>query len=163
MQIKIATNSIDKINGIREAFVRFFAIKNDDVEIHHCLAVSGVSEQPFDEETYQGALNRVRNLISSDNADFVVSCEAGIESFLGCFFNVQVVCIFEKKTGKYYFGKSAGWQLPSEDIELIKEINLDTYLRNKGYTCLEDVLGKGYSRTSAVAQATVHALASMTL
>ena len=163
MKVGIATNSIDKINGIKQAFTRFFQIEGIDVEVIHRSVDSGVTEQPFNEETYLGALNRVNNLIDLENADFYVSCEAGIEKFLGRYFNVQVVCIYDKKTQGYSFGKSAGWQIPSDDIEVIKNINLDTYLRNKGFNCLEDVLGQNYSRTNAIAQATEHALASKAL
>ena len=59
MRVEIATNSIDKINGIKVAFTRFFNIEESQI-VFHCEKVnSGVSEQPFNEETYQGALNRV--------------------------------------------------------------------------------------------------------
>jgi len=99
MRVEIATNSIDKINGIKVAFTRFFNIEESQI-VFHCEKVnSGVSEQPFNEETYQGALNRVNTLIeNSEEADFYISCEAGIEEFMGQYLNVQVICIFNKKT-----------------------------------------------------------------
>lgn len=79
MRVEIATNSIDKINGIKVAFTRFFNIEESQI-VFHCEKVnSGVSEQPFNEETYQGALNRVNTLIeNSEEADFYISCEAGV-------------------------------------------------------------------------------------
>lgn len=163
MKVAIATDSPEKIKGIKLAFSRFFD-KETEVVVFHRSVESGVSDQPFDEETYLGAKNRVKSLISSEdtNADYYVSCEAGIESCMGIYFNVQVVCIFDKKARKFVFGKSAGWQVPSEDIEVIKEINLDSYLRRKGITKIEELLGPEYSRASAVAQATEFALASLT-
>lgn len=162
MKIAIATNSVDKINGIKIAFSRFFKIEETEIEIVHRSVDSGVNEQPFDEETYQGAINRCENILAED-ADFYVSCEAGIEAFGGIYFNVQVICIFDKRTQSFSFGKSSGWQIPYRDIEKIRKSNLDSYLRAKGFISLEDVLGKGYSRTNAVAEATEHALASKKL
>ena len=161
MKVGIATNFIDKINGIKIAFSRFFKIEMTEIKTFHQSVDSGVPEQPFDGETYEGAVNRVNNIIGSDDADFYVSCEAGIEEIWGKYMNVQVVCIFEKKSQEYFFGKSAGWQVPSKDIVIIKEINLDNYLRGKGITSIEEILGPNYSRANAVAQATEFALATL--
>ena len=164
MKIKIASNSVDKINGIKHAIARFYEIPETELEVSHQQAGSGVPDQPFDEETYLGALNRVNNLIPEENIDFYISCEAGIETFLGKYFNVQVVCIFDTKSQKYFFGKSAGWQIPSEDIEIIKKSNLDSYLRNhQGITNIKQLLGKDSSREELVTQATHMALASQKL
>ena len=163
MKIGIATNSVDKIMGLKVAFVRFLQIEEAELEVVHHSVASEVEEQPFDEDTYRGAMNRVNNLRKLTKADFYVACEAGIESFLGRFFNVQVICIFDVRTQKYHFGKSSGWEIPAEDIDEIRSSDLDRYLRGKGFTCLEDVLGKGYSRANAITQATEHALSSRTL
>lgn len=161
ISIAIATNSVDKINGIKLAFSRYFRVKETEIAIVHRAAKSAVPEQPFNEEIYQGVRNRVDTLIPINTFDYYVSCEAGIEKVLNLYFNVQVVCIYDKKN--YFFGKSAGWQIPSKDIETIRKTNLDKYLRDKGYNCLEDVLGKGFSRQNAVMQATEHALRTMNL
>ena len=77
MKLAIATNSVDKINGIKSAFSRFFNLKDTEVEIFHQAVESGVPEQPFDEKTYLGAQNRVKALISSEDidADYYVSCK----------------------------------------------------------------------------------------
>ncbi len=164
MKVAIATDSPEKIKGIKLAFSRLFNLKESEIVVLHQSVDSGVPEQPFDDETYLGAQNRVKALISSEDtdADYYVSCEAGIESCMGIYFNVQVVCIFDKEARKFVFGKSAGWQVPSEDIEVIKEINLDSYLRRKGISRIEELLGNEHSRASAVAQATEFALASLT-
>ena len=159
MRVEIATNSVDKFNGIKVAFTRFFDIEESEIEFHCQKVDSGVSEQPFNEETYQGALNRVNTLIeNSEEADFYISCEAGIEEFVGQYLNVQVVCIFDQKNQAYFWGKSAGWQIPSNDIETIKKTNLDCYLRNKEITCIEELLGTNYSRAQFISEATELAL-----
>ncbi len=163
MKLKIATNSKEKLKGIIIAFSRFFQIDEDMIEIIHQAVDSKVPEQPFDEETYIGALNRVKALSIENDVDFYISCEAGIEEFMGRFFNVQVVCIYDKNSDEYVFGKSAGWEIPSKDIGTIKNSTLDDYLRNeKGITDITQLLGNT-SRASLVAQATDNALCSRKL
>lgn len=162
MKLKIASNSIDKINGIKMAVSRFFNVNETELEIFHQSVDSGVPEQPFDEETYLGAKNRVKALLNSeDETDLYISCEAGIEEFSGIFFNVQVVCIFDKKTQRYSFGKSTGWMIPTEDIDTIRKTSIDKYLKSRGITCLEDLLG--YSRAEEISRATKCALSSLKL
>ena len=73
---------------------------------------------------------------------------------------MQVVCILETKSKTFYWGKSSGWSIPAEDIEIIRKKNLDIYLREKGITTIEELLGSSNSRSAAVAQATELALAS---
>ena len=163
MRLAIASNSVDTINGIKSAFSRFFKIKEDEITIIHQSTDSEVSEQPFEEAVYEGAQHRVINLMNKVEADFYASCEAGIEGPIGLYFNVQVVCIYNKRNPQFIFGKSAGWMVPSRDIEEIKQTDLDTYLRKKGITCLEDILGEEYSRSDAVMQATSHALSAANL
>ena len=164
MKVAIATESHEKIKGIKKAFSRFFCVKETELEVYFRTTDSGVSLQPFNDETYVGARNRVDNIKESNGeCDFYVGCDAGIECFAGICFNVQVICIFETVTQKYLFGKSFGWQIPTKDFEIIKEKNLDTYLRGKGIQSIEELLGSSYSRNEAVAQATEVALASRKL
>lgn len=160
MKVAIATTSSEKIEGIKRGFSRFF---QEEIDIFFQKTESGVSEQPFDSETYIGARNRVDALKKTlaENYDYYISCEAGIESYAGLYFNVQIVCIF--KNNQYHYGKSAGWQIPSNEIEIIKESNLDSYLRGKGIHCIEELLGSAFSRREAVAQATELALATAKL
>ena len=160
MKIGIATKSPDKIAGIKEAISRFFNLENHEIELY-CQAVeSGVSEQPFDSETYQGALNRATSIQESlPGMDYYISCEAGIENVFGQYFNVQVICLITSN-GKTLWGKSSGWVIPNQDIEKIRKNNLDTYLREKGISRIEDLLGPSCSRSAAVAKATWLALAS---
>lgn len=160
MKIAIATKSPDKITGIKETILRFFNLEEIEVEFFSKSVNSGVSEQPFDSETYQGALNRATCIQEEiPGMDYYISCEAGIENVFGQYYNVQVVCIL-KSNGETLWGKSSGWTIPTEDIEIIRKNNLDNYLRCKEITSLEDLLGPSYSRSAAVADATWMALAS---
>ncbi len=165
IKVAISTISSDKINGVKQAFLEFFNLKESEIEFHSIKIESGVPEQPFDEETYQGAKNRVDNIKKkiTEEMDFYISCEAGIESVFEQYFNVQVVCIFESSSQKYLWGKSAGWPIPPNAIKEVKQSNLDSYLRRIGITSIEELLGAKNSRSSAVEQATVLALASKKL
>ena len=161
MNVAIATNTTQKIAGIKEAMCRFF---DTEIKFVSMSAESGVSNQPFEEEIYIGAFNRIQYIkLKIPNMDFYVSCEAGIEKAFGQYFNVQVVCIYESKTKKFLWGKSSGWMIPSEDIKTIKEKTLDKYLIGKGISTIEELLGTNNSRKAAVAQATELALASKKL
>ncbi len=161
MKVAIATSSQEKIAGVKDAFLRFFQMKESEIEFYSTPIESGVPEQPFDDEIYQGALNRVngtREVLK--DMDFYISCEAGIEYAFFHFYNVQVVCIFDSKSQCYFWGKSAGWSIPDDAIEEIFHSNLDIFLRSKGITCIEELLGQNNSRRAAVAQAAEFALAS---
>ena len=162
LKVAIATASHEKIDGIIKAISRFYNLELPEIEICYTSVESGVPSQPFNEETYEGALNRVNNIRKEfKEMDLYNSCEAGIESIsFKQYFNVQVICIFEKKSQMYLWGKSAGWLIPSSDIEIIKATTLDSYLRRKGINSIEELLGTSNSRASAIAQATELALAS---
>lgn len=58
----IATTSKDKIDGIREAFLQYFPEEQFEIKIYSGKAESGVPEQPFGNDTYQGAYNRINNI-----------------------------------------------------------------------------------------------------
>lgn len=164
MKIAIATKSLDKIEGIKKAFLRFLEITEEEVEFYSKSVESGVSEQPLEDETYQGAQNRNNHIREEfSDMDYYISCEAGIDFNFGQYFNVQVVCIYDSASGTYLWGKSAGWSIPSEDIEKIKKENLDIYLREKGLNSIDELLGPYNARSMAVAQATELALASKRL
>ena len=161
LKVAIATVSCEKIDGIVKALSRYYGVGLSEMEIYSMSVESGVPSQPFGKETYEGAFNRVNNIRKKiKEMDLYISCEAGIEDAFEQYFNVQVVCIYESKSQMYLWGKSLGWSIPSEDIEFIKNNNLDKYLRGKGICCIEELLGTSNSRSSAVAQATEVALAS---
>ena len=133
LKVAIATKSPDKITGIKNAVSRFFNLKESEIEFYSKSVASGVSEQPFDSETYQGALNRATGIQELlPGMDFYISCEAGIENMFGQYYNVQVICILKSNCTPLW-GKSAGWSIPTEDIEIIRENNLDTYLEYLDY------------------------------
>lgn len=166
INVGIATNSEAKIEGIKSAFKKAFPDKQ--ISVFSKKTKSGVADQPFGKETSKGAFNRVQNLMEilneeNINVDYYVSCEAGIdnESIPGEYFSEQVVYVCNKATRKGFFGKSSSWSIPKEDIQEIKETDLDMYLRKRGCTGLQDVGNGNYiTRTDAVEEGVRAALAS---
>lgn len=164
LNVAIATNSPDKIKGIKAAISRFFLLKETEINVFSKAVSSNVPEQPFGNETYEGALNRVNKIREEfPQMDFYIACEAGIENALDEYFNVQVVCIYDFMSKKFFWGKSAGWSIPKDDINEIKETNLDVYLRKKGISSIDELLGASHSRSEAIAEAVELALASRKL
>lgn len=175
----IATTSEDKIEGIRRGFLEYFPKEEFEIKIYSGKIESGVPDQPFGNDTYQGAYNRIDNIkkqygktFKEQNivVDYYVSCEAGIDDtnkvmidgkLINLYASEQVVCIYNEKRNLYSFGKSSSWTIPEKDIQEIKETNLDQYLRTRGCTKLQDVGdGKYASRSIAVMEGTKSAIAS---
>lgn len=175
----IATRSEDKIQGIIKAFAQFFPKEEYEINFYSTKAESGVSNQPFGNDTYQGAYNRINHikekykeiLISQGiDVDYYVSCEAGIDDtnkvvangeIITLYASEQVACIYDDKKDTYSFGKSSAWIIPNEDIEEIKNTDLDQYLRARGCRGLNDVGdGKYNTREESVMEATKSAIAS---
>ena len=175
----IATTSEDKIRGIKEAFLHYYPEKKFEIEIYSGKTESKVPEQPFGNDTYQGAYNRINNIREKYkeklnkhgiDIDYYIACEAGIddtnrviidEKVVDLYASEQVVCIYDEKKDRYSFGKSSSWIIPEKDIEEIKRTNLDQYLRKRGCTGLQDVGdGKYVSRAIAVMESTKSAIAS---
>lgn len=165
MKIAIGTKSEDKIKGVIEAFLDFYKIKADELEVFYQSVNSRVPDQPYNEEIYIGAKNRVqalKEIFKNERIDYYIACETGIEDFNGDYFNIQVVCV-ENKNGQQLMGKSSGWQIPTKAIEKIKQTDLDIYLRSLGINSIQDVLGEKFSRDKSVCEATKYALTSENL
>lgn len=178
--IVIATTSNDKIEGIKEAFLQYFPESEFEIKIYSGKAESGVPEQPFGNDTYQGAYNRINNIREKYetvlkeqgiSADYYVSCEAGIDDtnktiikgkVTSIYASEQIVCIYTPKSDLYSFGKSSAWTIPDDDIEEIKSTDLDQYLRRRHCSGLHDVGdGRYISRKEAVRQGATSAIASI--
>lgn len=175
----VATTSEDKIEGIKRGFLEYFSKEEFEIKIYSGKTESGVAEQPFGNDTYQGAYNRIENIkkqyeeiLKEQNivVDYYVSCEAGIDNtnkvmvdgkLINLYSSEQVVCIYNEKQDLYSFGKSSSWTIPENDIQKIRETNLDQYLKTRGCTSLKDVGdGKYVSRATAVMEGTKSAIAS---
>lgn len=124
MKILMGTKNPGKIEGAKQAFEKYF----DDVEIEGVSVASEVSDQPFDEEIFKGAKNRIKNLkeyAKNNNleADFYIASEAGITNLLGDWIDINMAVI-ENAEGIQSMGTSQGFPIPDKYIEEIKETEL---------------------------------------
>lgn len=118
-KIVVASQNPAKIRAVREGFEQ---MKIDEVfEIIGINVPSMVSEQPFsDIETYQGALNRVKNAQKKvTNADFWVGIEGGIEKKDSEMYAFAWIIILSKdKKGE---SRTASFQLPHQVVALVQQ------------------------------------------
>jgi len=118
MTVYVASINPVKINSTRAALKPFLG----EFEVSAVQTESGVSDQPFDEETYLGAENRVDYILHNyvlANDDYAVGIEGGIFSIYGRYVAKGIVCI-SNGSGLKYFGESAGFELPGRVMEKIK-------------------------------------------
>ena len=124
MKILIGTKNPGKIEGARQAFEIYF----ENIEVEGIPVESEVSAQPVNEEIFQGAKNRVKNLKkyakeNNKKADFYVASEAGITNLLGEWIDINAVVIEDEK-GFQSVGTSQGFQIPDKYVEEIKQTEL---------------------------------------
>lgn len=126
-QTKILVGSKNplKIAAAKEAFDKYF----DSVEVYGFDVKSGVSPMPINNEVYDGAENRSRELekinkINKLNADYFIGIEGGIAKIFDKWFTFGSICIVDKN-GNCGYGTSPHFQLPPSVIEqLLKGIEL---------------------------------------
>ena len=124
----IGTTNPGKIKGAKIALERYF----EHVEIEGIKVPSDVSEQPVGIETYQGALNRVNNLMkyAAENhlqADYYLAIESGLVSELG-FWAITNIAIVKTAYGVMGQGSSASFPVPQKYVESIKAESLGTVM-----------------------------------
>lgn len=123
MKVIVASKNLGKIEGAKLAFAEYFK----EFEIEGIKANSDVSEEPVNDEIYQGANNRVKNVRKlaeeqGKEADFYVSVESGITNKLGEWTIINIAVI-EDKSGFKSWGLSSGFPVPEKYVEDI--INTD--------------------------------------
>lgn len=124
MKVVIATKNPGKIKGAEEAFAEYFK----EFEIEGIGVSSDVSEEPVNDEIYQGASNRVKNVrkIAEEQgkeADYYISIESGITNKLGAWTIINIAVI-EDKNGFKSWGMSSGFPVPDKYIKEIIETDL---------------------------------------
>lgn len=123
MKVIVASTNPGKLEGANVAFSEYFK----EFEIEGIKVSSDVSEEPVNDEIYQGASNRVKNVrkIAKEKgkeADFYVAVESGITNKLGEW-TILNIAVIEDKEGFKSWGVSAGFPVPKKYVEEI--INTD--------------------------------------
>lgn len=138
MKVLIATKNPGKIEGAKRAFESYF----DDVTIEGIPVSSDVSDEPVNEETYQGAKNRVKNLkkYAKENgiqADLYISVESGIYNSLGSWM-ITNLAVIEDNNNFASTGTSPSFPVPEHLVDEV--INTDLSI------VMDKVLGEDRER-----------------
>ncbi len=142
MKVLIATKNQGKIEGAKRALENYF----DNIEISGIPVKSNVSEQPVNDEIYNGAKNRVKNLkkYAKENnikADLYLSIESGISNSLGRWI-ITNIAVIEDNKGFESYGTSPSFPVPDKLVQDV--INTDlSQVMNKIFEKDEERHNKG--------------------
>lgn len=121
MKILIGTKNPGKIEGATEALKNYF----NDFEITGIPVSSDVGDEPVNNEIYEGARNRVNNLMkyAKENkieAEYFLGVESGITNLLGKWMIINIAVI-KDKNGYESCGTSPAFPVPDKYVdEIIK-------------------------------------------
>ena len=124
MKILMGTKNPGKIEGAKQAFEKYF----ENIEIEGVSVESEVGVQPVNEEIFQGAKNRIKNLkkyaeLNGIEADYYIASEAGITNLLGEWIDINAAVI-EDKNGLVSVGISQGFEIPEKYVDEVKATEL---------------------------------------
>jgi inosine/xanthosine triphosphatase len=120
MKILVGSQNPVKIASVEESFANYFKTN----EVIGVDVQSGVSHQPFGDETFIGARNRADELkkLNDENyldADFFIGIEGGVIYQFKKWFAFGCLCIIDKE-GDTGFGISPQFELPEHVVEKLQ-------------------------------------------
>lgn len=124
MNILIGSKNPGKIQGAKEAFENYF----NDFDIDGISVPSNVGEEPLNNEIYEGARNRVDNLIkyakeNNIEAEYFLGVESGITNLLGKWVIVNIAVIKDKNDYESW-GISSAFPVPDRYVDEIISTDL---------------------------------------
>lgn len=138
LKITVGSKNPTKINGVKLAAKKLFSkIK---VEIESLETNSNVSEQPFELETVQGAINRAFSTFLASDCDFSVGLESGIFKMFNYYQDMAICAIFDGE--KITIGNSMGFSMPLRSIKLLPNYK-DLGAVMEAQTGIKDISKKG--------------------
>ncbi len=128
MKVLIGTKNPGKIEGAKRALEHYY----ENVEVIGVPVNSNVPDEPVNEETYQGAKNRVDELerYAKENnidADFYFAIESGLTEQLGCW-AIANIAVIRDHYGNESFGAGPIFPVPDRLVESIKTRSLGVVL-----------------------------------
>lgn len=129
MLVLVGSKNPVKIESVKEAFDKYFP----NVNVQGIEVSSGVSDQPVNEDTFNGAKNRadalrIINKANKLGAQYFVGIEGGIINIYDKWFSLGCICILDDR-GKTGFGTSPHFSLPTSIIDkLLQGIELGTVI-----------------------------------
>ncbi len=124
MKVLVATKNKGKIEGAKRALENYF----NNIEIIGIPVKSDVSEQPVNDEIYNGAKNRVKNLkkYAKENnivADLYLGVESGITNSLGRWMITNIAVIEDNNNFESY-GTSPSFPVPDRLVQDVIDTDL---------------------------------------
>lgn len=124
MKVLIGTKNQGKIEGAKRALAKYF----ENIDITGIPVKSEVGEQPINDEIYNGAKNRVKNLkeYAKENkieADLYLSIESGITNSLGRWMITNIAVIEDNNNFESY-GASPSFPVPDRLVDDVINTNL---------------------------------------
>ena len=124
MKVLIATKNQGKIEGATRALQNYF----ENIEIIGISVKSDISEQPVNDEIYNGAKNRIKNLkkYAKENnivVDLYLSIESGINNSLGKWMITNIAVIEDNNNFESY-GTSPSFPVPDRLVQDIIDTDL---------------------------------------
>jgi inosine/xanthosine triphosphatase len=113
--IDVAVGSLNpvKVEAVRAIMEKIFG----SVRIIPVKVESGVSEQPFGDDTYKGAVNRAKAALGKHSLS--VGIEAGVFEMHGHLYDVQHCAVIDKD-GTITVGMSSGFRYPDKVADLVR-------------------------------------------
>lgn len=114
--IDIAVGSANpvKVEAVRNVMERIFG----QVRIFAYDVPSGVPEQPFGEQTPEGAKNRAKAALHDHTLS--VGIEAGVFEMFDTLYDFQYCAILDRE-GRYTIGTGSGFRYPDSVVELVRK------------------------------------------
>lgn len=130
--MRVAVGSLNrvKVEAVREVMESIYG----SVRIYAVDAKSGVPDQPFEEETHRGAINRAEEALG--DRDLSVGIEAGVFELYGELIDIQHCAIIDKG-GRTTVGMGSGFAYPPEIADLVR-----------GGLTVGQAVDKAYGKTS---------------
>ena len=114
LDIVVGSTNHVKVEAVREVMERVFG----DVRVTGINVDSGVPDQPFEEQTRQGAINRAKAALGDH--DMAVGIEAGVfEKELGLY-DIQFCAILDR-SGRLTVGTGSGFMYPPAVADLVRK------------------------------------------
>lgn len=135
-KLKIAVTSKNpvKINAVKNVYKTL----GIGVEVVGYKTNSGIDEQPVNESTYQGAINRRKDLVERiKDLDIIISIENGIFEENKEWVDRAVVVYYNNRTNKEYVSVSGGVIFPKQYVDEARKLGFDKHtvgsvIRNSG-------------------------------
>ena len=116
LRVNVGSENPNKIGAVKNVLSMFY----ERLEVNGIKVDTGVPEQPFNDDTVKGAINRAKNAIG--DADLGIGIEAGLiwNDVAKRYFDVQYCAIIDRR-GWITIGHGPGFYYPENVMEFVRK------------------------------------------